>query len=190
MSKNYYQKNKEKWNIYAIKQKENKKEWYKNNKEHKKEYDKKRREEKKELLKTQMNEYYINNKDVIRKYKKEWVANKRHNDKLYRLRTNMSSLIKASLKVKGLKKNSKTEQILGCSIIEFKSYLVSKFESWMSWDNYGKCNGELNYGWDIDHIIPSTSAKTEEDLYKLNHYTNLQPLCSYINRNIKRNISN
>jgi len=27
---------------------------------------------------------------------------------------------------------------------------------------------------------------TEEDVIKLNHYTNLQPLCSKINRDIKR----
>ncbi len=55
----------------------------------------------------------------------------------------------------------------------------------MSWDNYGKYNGELYYGWDIDHIIPSTSANTEDEIYMLNHYTNLQPLCSKINRDIK-----
>ena len=56
----------------------------------------------------------------------------------------------------------------------------------MNWDNYGKYNGELNYGWDLDHIIPVASAKTEEDIYKLNHYTNFQPLCSFTNRNIKK----
>ena len=56
----------------------------------------------------------------------------------------------------------------------------------MSWDNYGLYNGELNYGWDIDHIIPLASATTEKELLKLNHFTNLQPLCSKINRDIKR----
>ena len=30
-------------------------------------------------------------------------------------------------------------------------------------------------------------AKTEEDIIKLNHYTNLRPLCSYNNRFVKRN---
>ena len=76
---------------------------------------------------------------------------------------------------------------MGCSLSEFKTHLESNFEDWMCWDNYGLYNGELNYGWDIDHIVPSSSAKTEEESVKLNHYTNLQPLCGKINRVIKRN---
>ena len=45
---------------------------------------------------------------------------------------------------------------------------------------------KIEYGWDIDHIIPLSSAKNEDDLLRLNHYTNLQPLCSKVNRDIKR----
>jgi len=56
----------------------------------------------------------------------------------------------------------------------------------MTWDNYGKYNGEPNYGWDIDHIKPISLGKNEEELIELNNYINLQPLCSYINRVIKR----
>lgn len=56
----------------------------------------------------------------------------------------------------------------------------------MSWDNYGIYDGKLNSGWDIDHIIPLSSANTEEELIKLNHYSNLQPLCSMTNRYIKK----
>ena len=58
----------------------------------------------------------------------------------------------------------------------------------MNWSNHGKYNGEFNFGWDIDHIIPISSAKSEEEIIQLNHYTNLQPLCSYINRVVKRNL--
>ena len=59
----------------------------------------------------------------------------------------------------------------------------------MNWNNYGIYNGEFNYGWDLDHIIPISLAKSEEEIIKLNHYTNLQPLCSKTNRDIKRNIN-
>ena len=46
----------------------------------------------------------------------------------------------------------------------------------MNWNNSGIYNGEFNFGWDIDHIIPIASGKTEGELLKLFHYTNLQPL--------------
>jgi hypothetical protein len=91
-----------------------------------------------------------------------------------------------SIKRNGYSKTTNPYEILGCSYEDFKTHIESKFESWMNWDNYGLCNNEFNYGWDIDHIIPCASAITEEELLKLNHYSNLQPLCSHINRNLKR----
>ena len=90
------------------------------------------------------------------------------------------------IRKKGFTKKTKTVDILDCSIVEFRIYLESKFDSWMTWDNHGKYNGELNYGWDMDHIIPMASAKNEEEVIRLNHYTNFQPLDSYENRVIKR----
>jgi hypothetical protein len=63
----------------------------------------------------------------------------------------------------------KTIEILGCTYEYFKIYIESKFEDWMNWENQGKYNGELNFGWDMDHIIPISSAKNEEEIYKLNH---------------------
>ena len=56
----------------------------------------------------------------------------------------------------------------------------------MNWDNYGLYNGEEKYGWDLDHIVPLSSAECEGDIYRLNHYSNIQPLCSYVNRDVKR----
>lgn len=101
---------------------------------------------------------------------------------MYKLTIYIRVSIQKNFKENGYKKNSKTELILGCSFNEFKSYLESQFEDWMNWDNYGRYEkGKYNIGWDIDHIIPVSSAKTEEDVIKLNHYTNLQPLiCSWM----------
>ncbi len=130
--------------------------------------------------------YYNINKDEILSgiYKNK--KNRIKNDSLFRLYIRVSGTIRDSISRGGYTKKSRTHEILGCSFEEFKVYIESKFESWMTWDNRGLYNGELNYGWDIDHIIPTSSAKSEEDLYRLNHYTNLQPLCSYTNRVIKR----
>jgi len=65
------------------------------------------------------------------------------------------------------------------------SHIESQFLSWMSWDNFGDVCGDspdYNCGWDLDHIIPVSWAKTNEELYSLNHWSNFQPLCSKINR--------
>lgn len=56
----------------------------------------------------------------------------------------------------------------------------------MTWNNYGLYNGTEKYGWDIDHVIPLSSALNENELLKLNHFSNLKPLCSKVNRDIKR----
>jgi len=98
-------------------------------------------------------------------------------------------MILKAFKRNGYSKTTRTYEILGCSFDEFQLYLESKFESWMNWNNKGDWNGiptEINTAWDIDHIIPLTTAMCEADIIKLNHYTNLQPLCSYTNRYIKK----
>ena len=114
---------------------------------------------------------------------------KRMEDPLYKLKVSFSRRLNKLLKrVECNKSTNKPYYLdkLGCSFEEFKIYLESKFEDWMNWGNYGLYNGELNYGWDIDHIIPSSTAKTENDIYHLSHYSNLQPLCSKTNRDIKK----
>jgi hypothetical protein len=63
-----------------------------------------------------------------------------------------------------------TCELLGCSKSFLKKYLEEQFTDGMSWDNYGF------HGWHIDHKIPLSSAKSEEELKSLIHYTNLQPL--------------
>ncbi len=122
------------------------------------------------------------NNEVINEKQRE----RRINDPVYRISQNIRTYIRYCIKSKGLKKKTKTQTILGCSYNEFRIYLESKFEPWMTWENYGKHNGELNYGWDIDHIIPISSAIIEDDVINLNHHSNLQPLCSHTNRYIKK----
>ena len=169
-------------------------EWRKNNKDkvnsiERKSYNAKWRESNKEKIAQQVRSYYLKNKEHLRSVGKQTRItnyNKKIKEPLFAIKESIRSNIRRTFTNKGLKKNTNTESILGCSYFEFKLHLESKFKPWMNYDNYGKYNGELNYGWDIDHIIPISSAETEEDVLRLNHYSNLQPLCSKVNRDIKK----
>ena len=117
--------------------------------------------------------------------------NKRYNERLkndynFRIKHNLKVNLRKHLKSINSKKDDRMINILGCTYETFISFLESKFEPWMNWDNYGKYNGEFNYGWDLDHIIPISSANTNDEIKKLYLYTNFQPLCSKINRDIKK----
>lgn len=146
------------------------------------EYHKQRRLNQSEYYK----QYYLTNKEKRIEYSKKWKSNhpeydkqlkknKRKVDPIYKLSSNIKTFVYDSFKrsCKGTyKKNKKTEQILGCTIEEFIQHLQSQFTEGMTLENHGQGPGK----WNIDHIVPISSAKTEEEIYKLSHYTNLQPL--------------
>jgi len=151
-----------------------------------------------DYMKDYLKEWNIKNPEYNSSYCKEWrLKNPKsyinyYNDRikvdnLFKVRQSIRKTISSSFRNTSFRKSSKTAIILGCTFEDFKLYLESNFEPWMTWENKGLYNGELNYGWDIDHKIPVSSATTEEELVRLNHYTNLQPLCSKINRDIKKN---
>jgi len=91
------------------------------------------------------------------------------NDELFDIKVRLRNLIRNSFRRQGYKKfNISTEEIVGMGYDDFKKYLESKFIDGMDWDNRGE--------WHIAHIVPLSSANTEEELISLSHYTNLQPL--------------
>ncbi len=133
-------------------------------------------------------EWYKKNKDKIRQKRTIYINSKRKLDSLFKFKEDVKTRIRMSFNNKGIRKDSNTKDILGCSIKEFREYIESKFEPWMNWDNKGNPKDgilEINKSWDLDHIIPLSTAKTKEDIIRLNHYTNFQPMCSYTNRYIK-----
>lgn len=90
-------------------------------------------------------------------------------DPLYVIKTRTRNLIKESIRKGGYSKNTKTRDILGCDFEYLFAYLSATWKS-----NYGtEWNGE---DYHIDHIIPLATAKSEEDVIELCHYTNLQML--------------
>lgn len=85
-------------------------------------------------------------------------------------------LINSSLKIREVKKSSicmKTSEILSCSFEFFKEHIELQFLDGMSWLNHGE--------WHLDHKVPLDKAETIEELVKLNHWSNFQPLWSYEN---------
>lgn len=161
-NKEYSIKNKEKIEEYQ-------KEYRKENKEKLKEREKEYREKNKEKIKDYKKEYYKNNEEKIKEYQKEYMKNRRKEDELYAVALRCRARIGRFIQKRGYKKTSKTFEMIGCTPEQLLEHL---HKTW--YDNYGtEYNGEPVH---IDHIIPLSSAKTEEDVYRLCHYTNLQYL--------------
>lgn len=84
------------------------------------------------------------------------------------MKNHIKVMLCTTIKRKGFRKSSKSAQILGCTWPEFITHIERQFLNGMTWHNR-----EL---WHIDHIVPLATAKTEEDVIALNHYTNLRPI--------------
>ena len=127
-----------------------------------------------ELNKDRIIKYKEINKDKIRKRERIYLKNRRMSNIGYRLEKNLRKRIWDALK--GNSKSKSTMKLLGCSLGFFRLYLQSKFQSGMSFKNYGK--------WHIDHIRPCAkfNLSIPEEQAKCFHYTNLQPLWAKDNR--------
>ena len=176
--KDYYLKNKEeiliKYKMYYSENKEDllnkSKEYYLNNKESKIQYQK---------------NYYNENKDIINRYRRKnrdkinlYFNNRYHSDIVFRITKILRNVITRAIRDNGYTKKSSTFEILGCSYQEFRIYIENQFKDGMNWENQGE--------WHLDHKIPISWANTEDEVYKLNHYTNFQPLWA-IDNQIKNN---
>lgn len=137
------------------KRREEKKRW-------REKYPEKRREERKR--------WKAKNPDLMKQYKRKSVISKLETDPVYRVIVALRKRTRNFLKSLDVAKKGSSVEFIGLNNIDFRQYIEDKFIDGMSWDNYGV------KGWHIDHIIPLSSATTEEEAYKLCHYTNLQPL--------------
>lgn len=151
--------------------------YYNNNIEKLKKRRKERYLEYSELELNRNKKYYINNRLTII----ENLKVKRKTDHHFRLKNNVRSRIIQYLKSCGLHKDNKTFDIVGCSPEFLREYIENKFTDGMSWELMGKYIH-------LDHIIPLSSANSKEEVYKLCHYTNLQPLWSEDNLRKGKNI--
>jgi hypothetical protein len=131
-------------------------------------YFKEYRKENREKLLQQMKSYYQKNSEKLKEDMKNYQRERKKTDIIFNIQSRMRCRLYHFLNKKGVTKKSKTFEIVGCSPEFLKEHLEKQFKGGMDWDNRNK--------WHIDHIIPLSSAKTEEEIYQLSHYTNLQPL--------------
>jgi len=150
---------------------ENSKKWQKKNREKSYEVHRKWRERNKDKLREKARIDREKNKDeklLLRRIKSK---ERKLKDPIFKFSENIRSLISISFKKQiGIKKSLKTETILGCSLDFFREYILSLCPEGVTLKDFGK------YGYHIDHILPISLGITEEDVIKLNHYTNLRPL--------------
>ena len=154
--KSYYEANKDKLKSYYKANKDKVKSYYEANKDKVKSYY--------EANKDKVKDYQKANKDNINARRRE----RRKTDSLYKMKHNLRKRTYEAFSRKGYSKTSKTQEMLGVDWEIAKAHIERQFTKGMNWSNQGE--------WHIDHIIPLASANTEEELKKLCHYTNLQPL--------------
>jgi len=85
-------------------------------------------------------------KEHYRKYRRDWMRNRRKEDPAFKLQGVVSRAVWGALN--GREKSSRTFDALPYTPEQLKEHLESQFEDWMSWDNYGE--------WEVDHIYPQS----------------------------------
>lgn len=133
-----------------------------------KERARKRYAEKRERILEKAKEYREANWPKVLATNTAYKRERLRRDPLFRLEYALRNRTFVALRNKGYGKRSRTRELVGCEWPQLMSHLKSKFTEGMTMDNYGQ--------WHVDHIVPLSSAENEEELIKLCHYTNLQPL--------------
>lgn len=159
------------------------KEWRDKNRKHLNEKARERYKENPEMYKEIKDRYIASHLDEVKQSRKRYNAEnkqkrtdyertKRQTDPVYRFRTSFRCLINGYLRKRDYKGGKGVWEVVGCDFETFLEYIKNQFAEGMTLENYGH-KGEC---WNIDHIIPISTAKTDEDLERLNHYTNLRPI--------------
>lgn len=103
---------------------------------------------------------------AVRRKRKSWRKWQAENKYAHQIRNAVCNAIRG----KGYSKKSRTYEILGADYGTVEEHLLKGFHQ--VYARYPTKDDVLH----IDHIIPMKTATTEEEVLKLNHYTNLRYL--------------
>jgi len=181
----------ERTRLYRLKNKEQIKEWQKKYYQIPENLEKKKKTEAIRLLRPGVKEkrskvqgayrlrtgyngkYYLRNKKHLIKKIAIYATHKRKTDVNWRLRLNLRNRV--YLVLKGYSKSAHTMELIGCTIDELWVHLESKFQPWMTRENYGL--------WHVDHIKACAKFNLADPAQQriCFHWSNLQPLWAHDN---------
>ena len=104
----------------------------------------------------------------LEKMQEEWALQKKIGRYMHRSKGLISKAIS------GYENDSELAELIGCTYVYYMAHLSRQFVKGMNFEN--KCD------WEVDHIIPISSAKTIEEIQVLSKFTNLRPLWRKDNR--------
>lgn len=119
-------------------------------------------------------------KEKIKSWQKKYHALKMATDAAYKLRHTYRRRIQIAFRSQGIRKNSRTAKMLGCSFEFFRGWIENQFSEGMHWKNYGNKPGQ----WEIHHVAPIAAFRLEipDERDRAFHYSNCKPLWSEANR--------
>jgi hypothetical protein len=112
--------------------------------------------------------------EVGKKFHRDYMRTRIQTDPAFKLKQTIRTRVRnAIVEFKGgttAKKHARTEVLLGCGIVFFKTWIEEQFKAGMSWANHGQ--------WHIDHIVPLVAFDllNETEQKKAFHYTNCRPI--------------
>lgn len=156
-----------------------------NNLEKYQEQGRKRRERNREKINEQQDRLRKADPERYKAYREKWQlenpgygsrrsSERRKIDPIYAFCCRARCLIRGAIARSGFSKSKKTEEILGCTLEQFRRQIERQFLPGMGWHNM--------HLWHIDHIVPVSSARTLEEAESLNGAGNLRPYWAQDNK--------
>lgn len=129
----------------------------------------------------QLAKYYANHEVNKRKSADRAMAHyyATKGDPYWTMKRCMRNILGRLTRVYKVEKLKRTNEYLGCTVMQARAYIESQFKRGMTWANHGSV-------WHIDHRIPLASfdLTSEREVLLASHFTNLQPL--YVKHNIAK----
>lgn len=122
----------------------------------------------KEKISQYQKEYKQKNKEKLAAYQKEYLRKRELEDISFALKRRLAKRMGKALNRGNYKRSRSVIEALGCTSEEFCKHIEKQFLQGMTWENRDK--------WHLDHIIPISTAKNEEEIYALSHFTNIRPM--------------